>query len=56
MVKHVILWQLKDELSDTEKPLSRQASKRAWKGWPVRSPVWWTSASTSTRSPLPTPT
>ena len=48
MVKHVILWQLKDELSDTE--------KAAWKGWPVRSPVWWTSASTSTRSPLPTPT
>ena len=40
MVKHVILWQLKDELSDTEKAAVKAASKRAWKGWPVRSPVW----------------
>lgn len=24
-----------------KKPPSRQESKRAWKGWPVRSPVWY---------------
>lgn len=50
MVKHVILWRLRMSFPTPKKPPSRQASKRAWKDWPVRSPVWWTSASTSTRS------
>ena len=53
MVKHVILWQLKDELSDAEKAASRQASRRGWKVWQARSPALWTCMSTSTVSPLP---
>lgn len=56
MVKHVILWQLKDELSDTEKAAVKAGIKEGLEGLAGQIPVWWTSASTSTRSPLPTPT
>lgn len=56
MVKHVILWQLKDELSDAEKAPSRQASRRGWKVWQARSRALWKCMSTSTVFPLPPPT
>ena len=62
MVKHVILWQLKDELSDAEKAAvkagikERQASRRGWKVWQARSRALWKCMSTSTVSPLPPPT
>ena len=49
MVKHIILWQLKDELSAAEK-----AEIKA-RVWPVRFPASWKSTSTSTACPLPTP-
>ena len=56
MVKHVILWQLKDELSAEERPPSRLASRRGWKAFPARFRGLWTSMSTLMLSPPPTPT
>ena len=56
MVKHVILWQLKDELSAEENPPSRPASKRVWKAFPARFRGSWTSMSTLMPFPPPTPT
>ena len=49
MVKHVILWQLKDELSAEEKAT-------VWKAFPARFRGLWTSTSILMLSPLPTPT
>ena len=57
MVKHVILWQLKDELSAEEKAAVKAvASRRGWKAFPARFRGLWTSMSTLMLSPLPTPT
>ena len=36
MVKHIILWQLKDELSDAEK-----ATRKAWRALWARCPACW---------------
>ena len=56
MVKHVILWQLKDELSDAEKAAVKAGIKEGWKVWQARSRALWKCMSTSTVSPLPPPT
>ena len=55
MVKHIILWQLKDEYSAAEKADIKAGIKGASKVWPVRSRVSWRSTSTSTVCTLPTP-
>jgi len=41
MVKHIILWQLKDELSAAEKERSRRTSKPGWRAWQGRSRALW---------------
>ena len=42
MVKHIILWQLKDELSTAEKAeKSRRTSKPDWRAWQGRSRALW---------------
>ena len=44
MVKHIILWQLKDELSAAEKAeikRSRRTSKPGWRAWQGRSRALW---------------
>lgn len=41
MVKHIILWQLKDELSAAEKAESRRTSKPDWRAWQGRSRALW---------------
>ena len=46
MVKHIILWQLKDELSDAEKAAVKAGIKEGLEGL----------VGTSTACPLPTPT
>ena len=56
MVKHVILWQLKNELSAEEKSAVKAASRRGWKAFPARFRGLWTSMSILMLSPLPTPT
>ena len=59
MVKHVILWQLKDELSAEEKAAVKAgilASKRGWKAFPAKFRGLWTSMSTLMLSPPLTPT
>lgn len=55
MVKHIILWQLKDEYSDAEKADIKAGIKAGLEVWPVRSRASWRSTSTSTACPLPTP-
>ena len=56
MVKHVILWQLKDELSAEEKAAVKAGIKEGQKAFPARFRGLWTSMSTLMRSPPPTPT
>ena len=56
MVKHVILWQLKDELSDAEKAAVKAGIRKGWKVWQARSRALWKCMSTSPVSPLPPPT
>ena len=38
MVRHVILWQLKDEFSEAEKQEKRLRSRPGWRGLQDRSP------------------
>ena len=53
MVKHVILWQLKDELSDAEKAAVKAGIKEGLEGLAGKVPGLWKCMSTSTVSPLP---
>ena len=55
MVKHIILWQLKDEYSDAEKADIKAGIKAGLEGLAGQIPVCWRSTSTSTACPLPTP-
>ena len=55
MVKHVILWQLKDELSDAEKAAVKAGIKEGLEGLAGKVPGL-VEVSTSTVSPLPPPT
>ena len=41
MVKHIILWQLKDELSAAEKAEIKANIKPDWKAWQSRSRALW---------------
>lgn len=41
MVKHIILWQLKDELSAAEKAEIKAKSKPDWRVWQGRSRALW---------------
>ena len=56
MVKHVILWQLKDELSAEEKSAVKAGIKEGLENLSGKIPGLWTSMSTLMRSPPPTPT
>lgn len=56
MVKHVILWQLKDELSDAEKAAVKAGIKEGLEGLAGKVRALWKCMSTSTVSPLPPPT
>ena len=56
MVKHVILWQLKDELSAEEKAAVKAGIKEGLEAFPARFRGLWTSMSTLMLFPLPTPT
>ena len=56
MVKHVILWQLKDELSDAEKAAVKAGIKEGLEGLAGKVPGLVKCMSTSTVSPLPPPT
>ena len=56
MVKHVILWQLKDELSDAEKAAVKGASRKGWKALQAKFPALWKCTSTSMACLLPPPT
>ena len=56
MVKHVILWQLKDELSDAEKAAVKAGIKEGLEGLAGKVPgLVEVCMSTSTVSPLPPP-
>ena len=55
MIKHIILWQLKDEYSAAEKADIKAGIKAGLEGLAVRFPASWRSTSTSTACPLPTP-
>ena len=37
MVRHVIIWTLKDEYTDSEKETIRQGIRKGWKGFRVKS-------------------
>ena len=41
MVKHIILWQLKDELSAAEKAEIKANIKTGWRAWQGRSRGLW---------------
>ncbi len=41
MVKHIILWQLKDELSDAEKAAVKAGIRKAWRALWARCPACW---------------
>ena len=42
MVKHIILWQLKDELSAAEKAeIKAKHQNRGWRAWQGRSRALW---------------
>ena len=56
MVKHVILWQLKDELSAEEKAAVKAGIKEGLESLSAKFRGLWTSMSSLMLSPPPTPT